>query len=113
VLIGCRFNLALAFFVPPAFTNIQWRTYMIFGTFCAVMFFHVFFFYPETAGKSLEEIDVVFEGTVPAWRSASIGGTFQDRVEAAERGHRSGEGLTAGGSEKTPERNGAAHHEEA
>ncbi|KAL1852513.1 hypothetical protein Daus18300_012111 [Diaporthe australafricana] len=78
------FNLALAFFVPPAFTNIQWKTYMIFGTFCAVMTVHVFFFYPETAGKSLEEIDEVFESRTPAWRTGQLG-TFQDRLHEVER----------------------------
>ncbi|KUI69649.1 High-affinity glucose transporter [Cytospora mali] len=79
------FNLALAMFVPPAFTNITWETYMIFGTFCAFISIHVFFFYPETAGKSLEEIEYVFESKVPAWRSAKIGGTFEDRIQAVEQ----------------------------
>lgn len=57
---------------------------MIFGTFCAVMTIHVFFFYPETAGKSLEEIDAVFESKTPAWRTGQMG-TFQDRLHEAER----------------------------
>jgi hypothetical protein len=75
-----RFNLALAFFVPPSFTNIQWRSYMIFGTFCIVMTVHVFFFYPETVKKSLEEIDHLFDGSVPAWRSAHAVKTFDQKV---------------------------------
>ena len=33
---------------------------MIFGTFCAVMTVHVFFFYPETADRSLEDIERSF-----------------------------------------------------
>ncbi|KAL2754823.1 hypothetical protein ACRALDRAFT_2106637 [Sodiomyces alcalophilus JCM 7366] len=74
------FNLALAFFVPPAFTNIQWRTYIIFGVFCFVMTFHVFFMYPETAGKSLEEIDVLFDGDIPAWKTRTAGGNLQARA---------------------------------
>lgn len=78
------FNLALALFVPSAFTNIQWQTYMIFGTFCAAMTVFVFFLYPETTGKSLEEIDYVFEARVPAWRTAEVGGTFEDRVHEVE-----------------------------
>jgi len=73
------FNLALAFFVPPAFTNIQWKTYLIFGTFCIAMTFHIFFTYPETVRKSLEEIDELFENNVPAWRSANVG-NFDDKV---------------------------------
>ena len=61
------FNLALAFFVPPAFENITWRTYIIFGVrhtptcwgtmltlqvFTTVMLPLIFFTYPETAGVS-------------------------------------------------------------
>ncbi|KAK6444565.1 hypothetical protein FP744_10000813 [Trichoderma asperellum] len=74
------FNLALAFFVPPAFTNIQWKAYMIFGTFCIAMVFHVYFMYPETVKKSLEEIDVLFDDNIPAWRSASAVSTFEEKV---------------------------------
>ncbi|KAL7932840.1 general substrate transporter [Trichoderma chlorosporum] len=78
------FNLALAFFVPPAFTNIQWKAYIIFGTFCFAMVFHIYFMYPETVKKSLEEIDVLFEGDIPAWRSAKAGSTFEEKVARAK-----------------------------
>jgi hypothetical protein len=70
------FNFALGYFVPPAFVNIQWRTYIIFGVFCVCMFVHVFFMFPETSGKTLEETTSMFEdphgikyiGT-PAWKT--------------------------------------------
>ena len=70
------FNFALGYFVPPAFVNIQWRTYIIFGVFCIAMFIHVFFMFPETAGKTLEEVEAMFTdpngpkyiGT-PAWKT--------------------------------------------
>jgi len=70
------FNFALGYFVPPAFVNIQWRTYIIFGVFCIAMFIHVFFMFPETSGKPLEEVTAIFEdphgpryiGT-PAWKT--------------------------------------------
>lgn len=65
------FNFALAMFVPPSFANINWRTYIVFGCFCVAMFFHVFFFFPETKGKRLEEIDQLWTEHVPAWKSAS------------------------------------------
>lgn len=69
--------------MPPAFTNIQWKAYMIFGTFCIAMTFHIFFTYPETVKKSLEEIDDVFSNGVPAWRSAEAG-TFAEKVAEVE-----------------------------
>lgn len=70
------FNFALGYFVPPAFENIKWKTYLLFGVFCTAMFIHVFFMFPETAGKTLEEIEGIFTdpsgpkyiGT-PAWKT--------------------------------------------
>lgn len=63
------FNFALGYFVPPAFENIQWRVYIVFGVFCAAMTIHVFFVFPETAGKSLEQIEDMFLEGRPAWRT--------------------------------------------
>lgn len=70
------FNTALGFFVPPSFVNIKWRTYIVFGVFNTIMFIHVFLLFPETAGKTLEETEAMFEdpngikyiGT-PAWKT--------------------------------------------
>ncbi|KAK4184152.1 general substrate transporter [Podospora australis] len=59
------FNFALAYFVPPAFANITWRVYVLFATFCAAMFLHVYFMFPETANKPLEEIEEMFDDTKP------------------------------------------------
>ncbi|CAN6655852.1 hexose transporter Hxt13p [Trichomonascus vanleenenianus] len=66
------FNFALAMFVPTAFQNITWKTYIIFGVFCFCMVIHVFLLFPETKGKTLEEIDQIWEEKIPAWRSASF-----------------------------------------
>ncbi|KAH6616227.1 general substrate transporter [Chaetomium sp. MPI-SDFR-AT-0129] len=72
------FNFALAYFVPVAFENITWKTYVIFAVFCAVMHLHVFFFFPETANKNLEEVAEIFDGEqdgaikyigTPAWKT--------------------------------------------
>ncbi|KAK9318946.1 general substrate transporter [Lipomyces orientalis] len=53
------FNFALVFFVAPAFQNIQWKTYLLFAAFCRAMANHVFLMFPETKGKTLEEIDII------------------------------------------------------
>ena len=55
------FNFALAWAVPPGLSNIAWKTYFIFGTFNFAAFVHIFFMFPETAGRTLEEIEEVFE----------------------------------------------------
>lgn len=83
------FNFALGYFVPPAFVNIQWRVYLIFAVFCVAMFIHVFFMFPETSGKSLEEITAIFEdphgikhvGT-PAWKTKNT----YSKIRKAEHG---------------------------
>ncbi|KAJ7245311.1 major facilitator superfamily domain-containing protein [Mycena rebaudengoi] len=49
------FNFALAWAVPPGLSNIAYKTYFIFGTFNLAAFLHVFFMYPETVGRTLEE----------------------------------------------------------
>ncbi|KAF3765329.1 general substrate transporter [Cryphonectria parasitica EP155] len=59
------FNFALAYFVPPAFANITWKTYVLFAVFCFAMFVHVLFMFPETANKTLEEVVDIFDDTKP------------------------------------------------
>jgi Sugar (and other) transporter len=41
------FNFALSYFVPPAFVNIKWKVYILFGVFLTTMTLHVFFCFPE------------------------------------------------------------------
>jgi sugar porter (SP) family MFS transporter len=65
------FNAALGEFVPVAFQNISWKTYIIFGVFNVAMFIHVFFAFPETAGKPLEEVDEIFTKGIPAWKTGN------------------------------------------
>lgn len=45
---------------PVAFANIQYRTYVVFAVINAFIIPCVYFFYPETAGRSLEELDEIF-----------------------------------------------------
>jgi len=76
------FNTALGEFVPVAFENIAWRTYIIFGVFNVAMFIHVFLAFPETANRPLEEVTELFERKVPAWKT---GNTFS-RMKRVEKG---------------------------
>ncbi|AGO12317.1 AaceriAEL042Cp [[Ashbya] aceris (nom. inval.)] len=69
--VNWAFNFALAMFVPTAFKNITWKTYIIFGTFSVVLTIHAYFAFPETKGKTLEEIDEMWDARIPAWQTAS------------------------------------------
>ena len=64
------FNFAIGLFIPPAFANISWKTFIIFGVLCFGAAVQAFFTYPETAKKSLEEIEILFgKGGPMPWRT--------------------------------------------
>ncbi|KAI9230341.1 MAG: sugar transporter [Piptocephalis tieghemiana] len=54
------FNFAVSQLVPVLMDAIDWGLYIIFAGFGLIMFIWVFFYVPETKGKSLEEIDLMF-----------------------------------------------------
>ncbi|KAK9779846.1 putative General substrate transporter [Seiridium cardinale] len=54
------FNFMVVMVTPVAFANIHWRTYVVFAVINAFIVPCVYFFYPETAGRSLEEMDEIF-----------------------------------------------------
>jgi hypothetical protein len=45
---------------PVLLEGIGWGTYLFFAALNACFFPIIYFFYPETAGRSLEEIDLIF-----------------------------------------------------
>lgn len=68
-------NFAVVMFTPVFILTSQWGCYLFFAIMNFLYLPIVFFFYPETAGRSLEEIDIIFakahvEHTQP-WRVAN------------------------------------------
>lgn len=57
------FNFMVVMVTPVAFANIGYQTYIIFAVINAAMVPSVYFFFPETAGRSLEEMDEIFHKT--------------------------------------------------
>ncbi|TKX25582.1 sugar transporter-like protein 12 [Elsinoe australis] len=57
------FNFMVVMVTPPAFANIGNRTYLIFAVINFFMVPSVYFFFPETAYRSLEEMDEIFRKT--------------------------------------------------
>lgn len=53
-------NFLIVMITPPAFANLQWRTYVMFAVFNAAIIPCVWLFFPETGNRSLEEIDLIF-----------------------------------------------------
>ncbi|KAI9056542.1 general substrate transporter [Trametes sanguinea] len=54
------FNFMVVMVTGPSFNNISWGTYIVFAALNAFIIPVVYFFFPETAGRSLEDMDVVF-----------------------------------------------------
>jgi hypothetical protein len=72
----------------------------VFGVFTVVMLPHIYFTYPETAGvssrdlnpqkqpltrclqRTLEEIDMIFDNNIPAWRSSTVESHLHNRASA-------------------------------
>ena len=54
-------NFVVIIITPALFAHTLWRTYILFAVtnFCIVPI--IYFFYPETGSRSLEEVDVVFK----------------------------------------------------
>ncbi|KAF2670699.1 putative hexose carrier protein [Microthyrium microscopicum] len=52
----------LVFVMPIAINNIGWKTYIINGSWDIVILVIIAVYWVETKGKTLEEIDVIFEG---------------------------------------------------
>ena len=57
-------NCLVSFLVPALLESITYGTYLIFGSFCFIMAMLTLLFYPETKGKSLEEMDMIFGHSV-------------------------------------------------
>ena len=63
------FNFMVVMITPVSFTAIGYKTYVIFAVINAFIIPVVYFFYPETAYRSLEEIDDIFRKTPRGWRA--------------------------------------------
>ena len=57
---------------PPAFANIKNYTYVIFAIINALMVPSTYFFFPETAGRSLEEMDEIFHKCTNPFNVVSV-----------------------------------------
>jgi sugar porter (SP) family MFS transporter len=57
------FNFVIGYITPLLMDSITWGVYILLMCFCVVMSISVYFFYPETKGKSLEEMEVIFGST--------------------------------------------------
>ena len=66
-------NFLIVLVTPPAIQNIQYRTYIIFAVLNAAWLPVIYFFFPETKGLELEEVDRLFAKSGDAQRMLEHG----------------------------------------
>ena len=66
------FNFMVVMITPVAFYDIKYQTYIIFAVINAFIVPVVYFFYPETAYRSLEEMDAIFHKCKSIWTVVGI-----------------------------------------
>ncbi|RFU25791.1 hypothetical protein B7463_g10559, partial [Scytalidium lignicola] len=86
-------NFWFALYIPTAMNEISWKLYLIFMALCYLMAIVIYLYYPESAGKTLEEMDYLFLKGRKVWvmfdkEATKIGSIF-------ERDMANGEALTA------------------
>ncbi|KAF2487384.1 general substrate transporter [Neohortaea acidophila] len=84
-------NFLIVYITPPAIQNIGYKTYIIFAVINAVFVPIVYFFYPETKGLALEDVDRLF---------AKHGGDAERRLSAFANEHHGVEIANGGDIEK-------------
>jgi hypothetical protein len=102
------FNFTVVMITPPMVAGIHWGTYLFFAAWNAVFVPVVYFFYPETAGRSLEEIDIIFakgytENMSYVKAARELPRLTEDEIEAKAAEY--GFGMGAGSIEKGEEGN--------
>ncbi|CZT03711.1 related to hexose transporter protein [Rhynchosporium agropyri] len=74
------YNAAYAFcwlYLPIGLENIGWKCYVYYDVWIAIEIVIIYFFFPETSGRTLEEIAVIFDG-----ESAALSAGMDEKVSA-------------------------------
>ena len=76
----CNFMVVMV--TPVAFNNIGWRTYIIFAVFNAAALPIMYFCYPETKGRSLEEVDLIFRDSKNLRQAVKLSFTMEKHFDS-------------------------------
>jgi len=98
------FNFAIGLFIPPAFQNISWKLFIIFGILCFGAAVQAFLTYPETAGKTIEEIELLFnDSAIKPWKTKPGDSLLDAKIEEVRQTHRRVSSMAGTGNEKEKE----------
>ncbi|POS79801.1 hypothetical protein DHEL01_v201806 [Diaporthe helianthi] len=65
-------NFVIVMITPVAVDTIGWKYYILFAVICFLVPVSVFFLYPETMGRNLEEIDMMFKDSPSIWATVKF-----------------------------------------
>lgn len=68
-------NFVVVMITPVAIDTIGWKFYLVFACVGFCIPITVFFFYPETMGRNLEEIDLMFKDSPSIWGTVKFART--------------------------------------
>jgi sugar porter (SP) family MFS transporter len=78
------FNFIIAEITPIAFATITWRYYIVYACIAFCVAPAVYFFFPETKGRSLEDMDTMFSEPKQWWRVPAFSLVMKSQVAALE-----------------------------
>jgi len=82
------FNFALGLYLPPGFASITWKMFIVHGTLCMGAAIQFYTTYPETCGKTLEEIEEMFsKGGPRPWNTRKGESKLDALIEQAREKH--------------------------
>ncbi|RYO97910.1 hypothetical protein DL765_011035 [Monosporascus sp. GIB2] len=77
------FNFALGMFTPPAMQNIKGNIFIVFGVLCVCSAVQAFVGYPETCGKTIEEVELLFaKGAMMPWKTKKGNSRLDAEIQA-------------------------------
>lgn len=60
-------NFVIVMITPVALETISWKYYLVFASVASTAPFAVYFLFPETMGRNLEDIDLMFRESPSVW----------------------------------------------
>lgn len=84
------FNFLVAEITPIAFTDLGWKYFLVYCCLNAAFVPTIYFFFPETARRSLEEIDEIFESSNTIFDSVRVAKKLNNLQHAESEGGEKG-----------------------
>lgn len=75
-----QFNFLVAEVSPVAFSNIGWRYYLVYVCTNSLSIVFIYLFCPETKGRSLEDIDMIFLSSNNTFETVKMAKSIQPGI---------------------------------